>query len=108
MITLTKAAAEKVKTLMEAEEDRRYLRVYVAGGGCSGLNYGMAFAPESRGGDRVFESNGVPILVDEFSAPYIQGTKIDWKDALMGAGFIIDNPNAETTCSCGQSFATGT
>lgn len=104
MITLTKEAAEKVKELMEKAEDRNYLRVYVAGGGCSGLNYGMAFAEDRREGDTSFTSNEVPILVDDLSAGYIEGMEINWVDGLMGAGFAFKNPNAQATCACGQSF----
>lgn len=104
MITLTKEAAEKVRGLMEQEKGRNHLRVYVAGGGCSGLNYGMAFAEEKREGDASFKSNGVPILVDDMSAKYIEGLEVDWVDGLMGAGFAFKNPNAQTTCACGQSF----
>ncbi len=105
MITLTKAAAEKVQGLMKAEEGRNHLRIYVAGGGCSGLNYGMAFAEEEREDDTSFKSNGVPILVDDMSAKYVEGSEIDWVDALIGSGFVFKNPNAQTTCSCGTSFS---
>lgn len=109
LITLTDVAASKIKELMEhaagSQEEGEYLRVFVVGGGCSGLNYGMSFDDAVEKSDHEFASKGVPILVDEFSAAYIQGTTIDWVEGLMGAGFKMDNPNAQATCRCGQSFS---
>ena len=101
-------AANKVKQLIEEEGNPELkLRVFVTGGGCSGLQYGMAFDDSQRPGDEVVEVDGVRIVVDDFSAPYIQGSEIDYVDSLMGAGFTVHNPNAVHSCSCGHSFDTG-
>ncbi len=105
LITLTDVAASKIKELMEHQDEGEYLRVFVVGGGCSGLNYGMTFDDAVEKSDHEFASKGVPLLVDEFSAPYIQGMTIDWEEGLMGAGFKMQNPNAQATCRCGQSFS---
>ncbi|MFZ0214657.1 MAG: iron-sulfur cluster assembly accessory protein, partial [Candidatus Dormiibacterota bacterium] len=83
------------------------LRLFVSGGGCSGLQYGMAFDDETRPGDEIVEQNGIRILVDDFSAPHVRGSEIDYVDGLMGAGFTVHNPNAVHSCSCGSSFDTG-
>jgi iron-sulfur cluster assembly protein len=107
LVTLTPQAMAQLKPILEREEKSMALRVFVRGGGCSGLNYGMAFDDEQREQDSVFEQDGVRILVDEFSAPYITGSQIDYVEALMGGGFTVHNPNAVKTCSCGQSFDTG-
>ncbi len=108
MITLTASAATKVKELAEREGmPEAALRLYVAGGGCSGLNYGMAFEESAEDDDQVVELHGVRVLVDSYSAPYVQGAEIDYVDGLMGSGFTIHNPNAVSTCACGHSFDTG-
>lgn len=104
-ISLTEAAAQKIKSLMEKEgNSHSYLRVFVTGGGCSGLSYGMTFEEKEEEGDHVVESNGVKLLIDEFSAPYLSGTVVDFQESLMGTGFVINNPNAKSSCACGQSF----
>lgn len=104
-ISLTENAAQKVKNLLNQEGDNyAYLRVFVTGGGCSGLSYGMTFEQQGEEGDNEVETNGVKILVDEFSAPYLEGTVVDFQETLMGTGFIINNPNAKSSCACGQSF----
>jgi len=106
MITVTERASEKVKEIMEAEEKPGYgLRVYVEGGGCSGFQYGMAFEKAETEEDDVFEMHGLKIFVDPYSAPMLNGTEVDYKDGLQDAGFSIKNPNAKTTCGCGQSFS---
>ncbi len=105
IITLTEAAAEKVLELLLHQSDGSYLRIFITGGGCSGLNYGMTF-DEKEKDDINFVSKGVPILVDPFSVPYIKGTEIDWESSLMGTGFKINNPNAQEACACGSSFST--
>ena len=79
------------------------LRVFIENGGCSGLQYGMSF-DEAKEGDAVFESEGVPMVVDPTSAGHLQGVSIDFDDGLHGKGFEIRNPNAQTTCGCGKSF----
>jgi iron-sulfur cluster assembly protein len=105
MINLTDAAAEQIKGLLEQQEkpDAR-LRVFVAGGGCSGFQYGMSLEEEAMEGDTEFAVNGVNVIVDARSAMYIEGANVDYVDSLMGGGFKIDNPNAASTCGCGTSF----
>jgi iron-sulfur cluster assembly accessory protein len=105
LVTLTPTAAEKLLGLMKEKQlDNHALRVFVAGGGCSGLQYGMTFDDETHPGDAEFEVNGLKVRVDPMSARYIQGANIDYQDSLMGGGFKIDNPNAVSACGCGSSF----
>jgi iron-sulfur cluster assembly protein len=107
-VTITGGALSQLKSLLEKEANPEVgLRVFVSGGGCSGLQYGMAFDDNVRPGDEIVEQDGVRILVDDFSAPYIRGSEIDYVDSLMGAGFTVHNPNAVSSCSCGHSFDTG-
>ena len=105
-VILTDAAAEKVKELMSREENAEQvaLRIAVQPGGCSGMRYALFFDDRQLDGDKTADVGGVPIRVDKMSAPYLRGTKIDWVDSLQGAGFAIDNPNAQNTCACGDSF----
>jgi iron-sulfur cluster assembly protein len=106
LVSVTPSAAEKVRELLDDEGNETLgLRIFVAGGGCSGLQYGMTL-DESQDGDEVFETNGVRVLIDEMSAQYIDGSEIDYVDSLMGAGFTVNNPNAVSTCGCGHSFKT--
>ena len=105
LVNITPAAAEKLSSLMKEKQlEDHALRVFVAGGGCSGLQYGMTFDNESYPGDADFESSGLPVRVDPMSAKYIRGAVIDFVDSLMGGGFKIDNPNAVASCGCGTSF----
>ncbi|EGL81887.1 iron-sulfur cluster assembly accessory protein [Caldalkalibacillus thermarum TA2.A1] len=106
MITITESASAKIKEMLAEEEGNPYLRIGVTYGGCSGLTYGMGFDTEKKDGDEVFEQNGITIVVDSNSKKYLAGTKIDYKENLMGGGFTIDNPNAIATCGCGTSFRT--
>ena len=107
-ITLTSEALSQLRSLLEKEANPDVgLRVFVSGGGCSGLQYGMAFDDNVRPGDEIVQVDGVRVLVDDFSAPYIRGSEIDYVDSLMGAGFTVHNPNAVKSCSCGHSFDTG-
>ena len=107
MIPITKPASEQLQTLMNEKNIADHaLRVFVSGGGCSGLNYGMTFAEAPEGSDQIFESAGLKVVVDPASIDYISGATIDYVDSLMGGGFRIDNPNAVQTCSCGSSFKT--
>jgi iron-sulfur cluster assembly protein len=107
-VTLTSEALSQLRSLLEKEANPAVgLRVFVSGGGCSGLQYGMAFDDNVRPGDEVVQHEGVRILVDDFSAPHIRGSEIDYVDSLMGAGFTVHNPNAVKSCSCGHSFDTG-
>jgi iron-sulfur cluster assembly accessory protein len=107
-ISLTTRAANELKELMAGQEKAdAALRVWVAGGGCSGLSYGMALdenAPEA--GDQVFSQDGVKILVDELSLRYMEGATVDFVDDNLGGGFKIENPNATSSCGCGSSFKT--
>jgi len=106
LITITSAAAEKVRELLDAEGNAELgLRIFVAGGGCSGLQYGMTL-DETQESDSIFETQGVRVLIDEMSAEYISGSEVDYVDSLMGAGFTVNNPNAVSTCGCGRSFKT--
>ena len=106
LISITPVAAEKVRELLDAEGNLELgLRIFVAGGGCSGLQYGMTL-DETQDGDSVFETGGVRVLIDEMSAEYIGGSEIDYVDSLMGAGFTVNNPKAVSTCGCGHSFKT--
>ncbi|MGB3940122.1 MAG: iron-sulfur cluster insertion protein ErpA, partial [Candidatus Manganitrophaceae bacterium] len=99
-------AGEKVKEIMQGEQKTGYgLRVYVTGGGCSGYQYGMAFEETPAEEDSVLEMQGVKVFVDPYSAPMLEGTEVDYVDSLQGAGFAIKNPNAKSTCGCGQSFS---
>jgi iron-sulfur cluster assembly accessory protein len=106
-ITITSKAAEKVAEFMKQEgKDNLLLRVYVSGGGCSGLSYGMGFEEKPDDDDKVIEQNGVRVLVDNYSQRYLKGANIDYIDSLMGSGFKINNPNVTKSCSCGHSFST--
>jgi iron-sulfur cluster assembly protein len=106
-ITMTAAAEGKLRELLNARNIPTHgLRVFVAGGGCSGLQYGMAFEAESREFDTVVEQNGVRLFVDPTSMMYLGGASIDFVDSLMGGGFKIENPNAVSACGCGSSFKT--
>ncbi|HLH67775.1 MAG TPA: iron-sulfur cluster insertion protein ErpA [Candidatus Dormibacteraeota bacterium] len=107
-VTLTDEALSQLKSLLSKEGNPDLaLRVFVTGGGCSGLQYGMAFDDNVRPGDEIVEQGGVRILIDDFSAPYLRGSEIDYVDSLMGAGFTVHNPNAVRSCACGHSFDTG-
>ena len=106
ILSISPTAAEKVRELLEQENDPSLaLRVFVAGGGCSGLQYGMTLDEEQEG-DTIVEQSGIRVLVDEMSLGYINGSQIDYVDSLMGAGFTVNNPNAVSTCGCGHSFKT--
>ena len=106
LVTVTGEAALRLQKLKEEKQlgSEFALRVFVAGGGCSGLQYGMTFDNEVRDGDTEFAQQGMRILVDSMSAQYIGGANIDYIDELMGGGFKIDNPNAVASCGCGSSF----
>jgi len=105
-LEFTSGAAEKVLELIEEEQnDALKLRVYVQGGGCSGFQYGFTFDEEQQDDDTAVDKDGVRLLVDPMSFQYLIGAKIDFKDDIDGARFIINNPNASTTCGCGSSFS---
>lgn len=106
IITMTPAAADKVRELLAQENDPSLgLRIFVAGGGCSGLQYGMTL-DEQQEGDTIIAQEGFNVLVDEMSIGYITGSEVDYVDSLMGAGFTVNNPNAVSSCGCGHSFRT--
>ena len=107
MVSLTPAAAEKLSGIMSQKgmADNHALRVFVKGGGCGGMQYGMTF-DEAREGDEVYEQHGLRVIVDSTSLFYIDGANIDYVDNLMGGGFHIDNPQATSSCGCGSSFRT--
>ena len=108
VLTVTPSAVQMISSLLEQRNIPGYaLRVFVSGGGCSGLQYGMAFEQAPRDFDAVVEpGNGVRLLVDPTSMMYLEGATIDYVDSLMGGGFRIENPNAVSTCGCGHSFRT--
>lgn len=106
-ITLLPAAASKLKSLLtERNLTSHGLRVFVSGGGCSGMQYGMAIEKEPGEFDTILEQEGVKVYVDPTSIMYLAGSTIDYIDNLMGGGFRIENPNAVSTCGCGHSFRT--
>jgi len=106
IVTLTPVALDKVRGILAQEEAAELgLRVFVRGGGCSGLSYGMAL-DERTEDDLVADYDGVTVLVDPMSAMYVSGAEIDYQDSLMGGGFTVNNPNAVSTCGCGHSFQT--
>jgi iron-sulfur cluster assembly accessory protein len=104
MIRLTPRAAVKVRNMqLELDDPAKKLRVFVEGGGCSGLQYGMSFDLPKED-DHEIVSEGVPVLLDPTSLAYLQGSEVDFDDGLHGKGFEIKNPNAQSTCGCGKSF----
>ena len=105
-LVFTDSAASKVKELIveEGNPDLK-LRVFVTGGGCSGLQYGFTFEEVTNEDDTVMEKNGVTLLIDPMSFQYLSGAEIDYQEGLEGAQFVIKNPNATSTCGCGSSFS---
>ena len=107
MVILTPAASSAVKELLAKRNlDNYALRVYVQGGGCSGFQYGMALEGKIRDQDFIFDQNGVKVVVDEISIEYLNGATIDYVEDVMATGFKIENPNAISSCGCGNSFRT--
>jgi len=107
VVSMTARATDKLKEVIAKQgRDDLALRVYVTPGGCSGFSYGMTFAEGKEEDDTLIEQDGVRIVVDPMSAMYIKGSEIDFVDALMGGGFALRNPNAVSSCGCGQSFRT--
>jgi iron-sulfur cluster assembly protein len=105
-LTLTDRAAAKIQGLLseESEDEISVLRVAVQGGGCSGFQYALGFDRGPQDGDHELHQHGVTIVVDPYSAPYLQGASIDYLDSITESGFKIDNPNAASSCGCGHSF----
>jgi iron-sulfur cluster assembly protein len=106
VVTLTEKAADKFKELAAQEPagEAEVLRIAIQGGGCSGFQYALGFDRGPQDGDNEVVQHGVRMVVDPFSAPYLQGAQIDFVDALMGGGFSIENPNVVASCGCGSSF----
>jgi len=104
LVSLTPAAASKIRELMAEEMDVSVLRVAIEGGGCSGFQYGLGFDRGAQEGDHEFECEGVKVVVDPFSAPYLRGARVDYLETIQESGFKIDNPNAISSCGCGHSF----
>lgn len=105
-IRLSVAAASKVARLIEDEGDEALkLRVFITGGGCSGFSYGFTFDDEIADDDAVIQREGVTLVVDAMSYPYLAGAEVDYKEDLMGSQFVVNNPNAASTCGCGNSFS---
>lgn len=109
MITVAPAAAQKLKELMvedNKDPEKDYLRVFIQGGGCSGFQYGLMLEENKTEADQVFESNGIKIVVDPISIRYLENAEVEFVENPTGGGFSIKNPNAKSTCGCGQSFNT--
>jgi iron-sulfur cluster insertion protein len=105
MINVSETAASKINELLVEEgKAGSGLRVFVQGGGCSGFQYGLMIEENGGSADQVFESNGVKLYVDPISISYLKGAEVDFVDTVTGGGFTIRNPNAVSTCGCGQSF----
>ena len=102
---ITMKAEEKVRELMHEEKDTICLRVYVKGGGCHGYQYGMSLESTMGEDDTVVEHGVVKVIMDSQSAPLLVGTQVDYVDRMQGSGFVMQNPQAKTTCGCGSSFS---
>ena len=104
-INITPTAADTIRNLLVSKNVPDYgLRVFVSGGGCSGLQYGMALEAEARPYDEVIEADGIKVFIDPTSMMYMSGATIDYEDSIMGGGFKIENPQAASSCGCGTSF----
>lgn len=104
-LTMSAEAKQQLRSVLERQnKPNGGLRVYVSPGGCSGFSYGMTLEEDVDPDDTVIETDGLKVLVDEFSAQYLDGALIDYEDSLMGGGFQVRNPNATKNCACGQSF----
>ncbi len=105
-IALSEQAADKVRQLMVAEGNEALkLRVFISGGGCSGFSYGFTFDEDVADDDAVVERAGITLLVDSLSYQYLLGAEVDYRENLQGSQFVVNNPNAASTCGCGNSFA---
>ena len=105
-INLSARAVRKVRELVDEEEnDNLKLRVFITGGGCSGFQYGFTFEEDAAEDDAAIEKDGVTVLVDPMSFQYLVGSEVDYTEGLEGSRFVVNNPNATTTCGCGSSFS---
>ena len=105
-VTLSETAVSKVRELIAKNgtiEDT-YLRMYVAGGGCSGFKYGLALDNKLKEGDQVVQADGIRVIIDPNSAEYLEGSSVDYMESVAGSGFVVTNPNNWSSCGCGQSF----
>ena len=106
-IVLTESAADAIRALLDERKlENHALRIFIAGGGCSGYQYGMALEGETRDNDLTISQHGVNVVIDDVSLNYLRGATIDFVNEVMGSGFKIDNPNASSSCGCGNSFQT--
>ena len=104
VVTITESAAEQVKTLLAEEEGKQGLRLEIRGGGCSGMSYGLSFDNQQEK-VHVIETHGIKVFIDPKSAIYLKGTVLDYHSGLEGKGFVIKNPQAKSSCGCGNSFS---
>lgn len=107
MLTLTESAAKEINSIIDQQEldrDKVRLRIGVKGGGCSGFSYLLDLTENQKDTDEAFDQHGVTVIVDPKSLLYLSGTVIDFKNEVMGRGFVFQNPNATSTCGCGSSF----
>lgn len=105
LIQLTESAGKKANALIAREQKGEYLRVAINGGGCNGLSYKMKFVAAPKKSDILVPTGGVNVVVDMKSALYLKGTIMDYSDKMVGGGFKFTNPNAKSSCSCGESFS---
>lgn len=105
-VTLSETAVTKLRELIgqHGTTEGTYLRMYVAGGGCSGFRYGMALDNKLHEGDEVVDANGIKVVADPNSLQYLEGSSVDYMESVAGSGFVVSNPNNWATCGCGQSF----
>ena len=104
-VTISDAAARRIASILGSAPEKQALRVSVEGGGCSGFSYGFTFDEELKEGDSVFSNGDVIMLVDPMSFQYLAGSEVDYKEGLQGSQFVVNNPNASSTCGCGSSFS---
>ncbi|MGH1471126.1 MAG: iron-sulfur cluster insertion protein ErpA [Cellvibrionaceae bacterium] len=105
-LMITSGAVAKIKELVEEEgNDALKLRVFVTGGGCSGFQYGFAFEEVTSEDDMIVEKGGIKAIIDSMSYPYLMGAEVDYEEGLQGSKFVVHNPNASSTCGCGESFS---
>ena len=108
LVKMTPGAIAKVKSLLSEEDNKDLkLRMFVSGGGCSGMQYGFTFEEEINEDDFDLEFEGIHLLIDAMSSQYLQGAEVDYTESLQGSQFSIKNPNAQTSCGCGSSFSPG-
>lgn len=105
LILVTPTAGEKLRNLIQREQKGDFLRIKITGGGCNGLSYKMKFVQAPKRGDILVKSSGAIVVVDSKSALYLKGTELDFSDKMVGGGFKFSNPNAKSSCSCGESFS---